>query len=208
MARRFDCRTLSVEPVVLPDGVSIVIANSNVRRGLVDSEYNTRRAECQSAANALGVAALRDATMADLEKIGATLAPSVYRRARHVITENDRTLAAAEALQKSELQTLRALMSASHRSLKTDFEVTVRPLDVLVELVDGALDGDGGCRMTGGGFGGCVVALVPTTRVSEVVTAIETHYENETGLTADIFVCQPSAGARVLEQRTFSAIDE
>ena len=150
-ATLIDCRTLSVEPVVLPDGVSIVIANSNVRRGLVDSEYNTRRAECQSAANALGVAALRDATMADLEKIGATLAPSVYRRARHVITENDRTLAAAEALQKSELQTLRALMSASHRSLKTDFEVTVRPLDVLVELVDGALDGDGGCRMTGGG---------------------------------------------------------
>ncbi len=197
-ATLIDCRSLEVKPVPLPDDVSIVIINSNVRRGLVDSEYNARRSECEEGARLLGVRALRDATMPQLEAAKDVLTPQVYRRARHVISENTRTESAAAAMRRGDIATLSQLMAESHASLKDDFEVTVPALNILVDLVDGVMEGHGGARMTGGGFGGCIVALSPKDRVDAIRDIVEAEYESSTGLRADIFVCQPSEGARAL----------
>ena len=190
-----DCRSLAVKPVPVPDNAAIMIFNSNVTRGLVDSAYNVRREQCETAARHFGIPALRDLDLATLEARAGELDPVVLRRARHVVTEDDRVLAAADALQAGDLERLGALMAASHASMRDDFEITVPAIDNLVDIVKGVIGTQGGVRMTGGGFGGCVVAVVPHALVDAARAAVEREYRSPDGKPATIYVCKPAAGA-------------
>ena len=190
-----DCRTLQTELISVPDDLAIMIINSNVKRGLVDSEYNLRRQQCEQAATAMGVEALRDADMVLLNQFKGQLDPVVYKRARHVISENLRTQAAARALSQSDYATLSVLMAESHASMRDDFEITVAPIDYIVEILSELLGDKGGVRMTGGGFGGCVVALMPHELVEDAKALIEQKYQAETGYQADMYICAASSGA-------------
>lgn len=193
-----DCRSLEVSPVSIPEDLAVVIINSNIKRGLVDSEYNTRRKQCEAAAKALGVKALRDASLVDLSQIQAMLDPIVYKRAHHVITENERTLKAALALANEDYPLLSKLMAESHNSMRDDFEITVPAIDYLVNIVQGVIGNQGGVRMTGGGFGGCVVALVPKDKVGDVKDAVSQNYHKKFAIKEDFYICQPSEGAHKL----------
>ena len=193
-----DCRSLEIQHISIPEDLSIIIVYSGVQRGLVDSEYNQRRLECEEAAALLGVTALRDADLTLLKSKKSQLSEQVFRRARHVITENQRTLKAGQALTTGDITTLSQLMADSHWSLHHDYEVTVAPLDLLVNLIKEVLGELGGARMTGGGFGGCVVALCPHHLVDQVRSHLDTHYEQQSGLTPNIFICSASSGARVI----------
>ncbi|MFQ6371793.1 galactokinase [Shewanella sp. YIC-542] len=195
-----DCRSLSATPVAFPREWALVIINSNVQRGLVGSEYNARRAQCEAGAAHYGVGALRDLTPEDIGDIAARLDDVTARRVRHVVTENCRTLQAAKALAHGDMATMSQLMAQSHASMRDDFAITVPPVDYLVTLVDSIVGSQGGVRMTGGGFGGCVVALMPVALITEVKSQIATNYPKHSGLTADVFVCQPAAGAEVVAQ--------
>ena len=193
-----DCRSLEVSPVSIPEDLAVVIINSNIKRGLVDSEYNTRRKQCEAAAKALGVKALRDASLIDLLQIQASLDPIVYKRAHHVITENERTLKAAHALANEDYPLLSKLMAESHNSMRDDFQITVPAIDYLVNIVQGVIGNQGGVRMTGGGFGGCVVALVPKDKVGDVKDAVSQNYHKKFAIKEDFYICQPSEGAHKL----------
>jgi galactokinase len=190
-----DCRSLEVRPVPIPEGAAIMIFNSHVSRGLVDSAYNARRLQCEEAARHFGVPALRDVSLAHLETRGAELDPVVLRRARHVVTENDRVAAAAQALAGGDLQRMGELMAASHASMRDGFEITVPAIDQLVDIVKDAIGQSGGVRMTGGGFGGCVVALVPNALVGTARAAVEKAYRSPKGEPATVYVCRAAAGA-------------
>uniref|UniRef100_A0A8B9CJD9 Galactokinase n=1 Tax=Anser brachyrhynchus TaxID=132585 RepID=A0A8B9CJD9_9AVES len=170
-----DCRSLETVPVPLTDAsLAVLITNSNVRHTLTGSEYPTRRRQCQEAAAALGKASLRDATMAELEAARGRLGEEVYRRARHVIGEIERTVQAARALQDRDYGTFGRLMVESHNSLRDDYDVSCPELD---ELVAAALEVDGvyGSRMTGGGFGGCTVTLL----VAEAAERAQQHIQED-----------------------------
>ncbi|GFD85180.1 galactokinase [Alteromonas sp. KUL150] len=195
MAMLLDCQSLAIEHSPLPDSHQIVIINSNVKRGLVDSEYNLRRQQCEQGASLLGVSSLREATMEMLEGAKAHMPEVVYRRAKHIVTENARTLAASQALKTGDIETVSETMAQSHISMRDDFEITVRPIDYLVEIIGDVLGKSGGVRMTGGGFGGCVVALVPTDKVDAVKRVVADKYFDETGYNADIYVCTATQGA-------------
>ena len=149
-----DCRTLDCTPQRLPVGVAIAIVNSRVARGLVDSAYNERRRQCEAAAAALGVAALRDADAAMLEARRNAMDPLVHARARHIVSENDRVLATFDAMGRGDLAAIGELMRASHASMRDDFQITVPAIDRLADIANAAIGGAGGARMTGGGFGG------------------------------------------------------
>jgi galactokinase len=190
-----DCRSLETQSVPVPKNAAVVIINSNVKRGLVDSEYNTRREQCESAARFFGVKALRDVDPQLFFSIEHELDPVVARRARHVITENERTLAAAEALNSGNLKKMGVLMAQSHASMRDDFEITVPQIDKLVEIVKTVIGDKGGVRMTGGGFGGCIVALIPSELVDSVRLSVEQQYQAATGLKETFYVCKASQGA-------------
>ncbi|MBF7993955.1 galactokinase [Rahnella laticis] len=192
-----DCRSLETRAVSMPENAAVVIINSNVKRGLVDSEYNARREQCEVAARFFGVKALRDVDPALFFSIQDELDPVVARRARHVITENDRTLAAADALASGDLKRMGELMAESHASMRDDFEITVPQIDKLVEIVKEVIGDKGGVRMTGGGFGGCIVALVPTEMVDKVRHAVEQQYQAHSGLKETFYVCTASQGAGI-----------
>ncbi|MBP2851019.1 galactokinase [Dickeya oryzae] len=194
-----DCRSLETRAVSMPDNVAVMIINSNVKRGLVDSEYNTRRQQCEAAARYFQVKALRDVSEADFAAKAAGLDDVVARRARHIITENARTLAAADALTRGDLRQMGELMAASHASMRDDFEITVPPIDTLVEIVKAVIGDEGGVRMTGGGFGGCIVALIPQQQVTAVQNAVMREYPAKTGLQPTCYVCQASSGAGYVE---------
>lgn len=194
-AMLLDCQSLEIEHSPLPSTHQIVIINSNVKRGLVDSEYNLRREQCEESASILGVSSLRGATLEQLENTKSEMSDVVYRRARHIITENARTLTAAQALKEGDIATVSQAMAESHVSMRDDFEITVKPIDFLVEIISEVLGESGGVRMTGGGFGGCVVALVPTDKVSAVKQVVEDNYFDETGYKADVYVCTATQGA-------------
>ena len=193
-----DCRSLAVEPVPIPTDLAVLIVHSRVERGLVDSAYNQRRAQCEQAARHFGVGSLRDLDLATLGARGEELDPVVFRRARHVLTENQRVLDARDALVANDLPRLGQLMAASHASMRDDFEITVPAIDRLVEILQSSIGSHGGARMTGGGFGGCVVALLPLERVAAARAAVDAHYRSPTGLPALIYLCSASAGARTL----------
>ena len=197
-----DCRSRTTTAVAMTDPtVTVLTINTNVRHKLAESEYAKRRSQCEAAARVLGVAALRDAGLDALAAAQAQLDPVVFRRARHVITENDRTRQAAQAIQNSDWEAVGRLMYDSHRSLRDDYEVSCPELDTVVDIARGlgAARGVIGCRMTGGGFGGCAVSLVRTEAVSSTTRALETAYEKKTGRQPIIFSSRPAAGARVLK---------
>jgi galactokinase len=194
-ALMIDCRSLEVRPVPIPANAAIMIFNSHVARGLVDSAYNTRREQCEEAARHFGLPALRDLDLATLEARAAELDPIVLRRARHVVTENARVEAAAQALAAGDLVRMGELMEASHASMRDDFEITVPAIDQLVGIVKSVIGTAGGVRMTGGGFGGCVVALVPHELVDAAREAVERAYSAPNGGSATIYVCRAAAGA-------------
>ncbi|MCZ4058933.1 galactokinase [Pantoea sp. LMR881] len=194
-AMLLDCRTLSTRPVSLPDDVAVVIINSNFRRSLVGSEYNTRRQQCETGARFFEKQALRDVGLAEFQAAESRLDPEVAKRVRHVLTENARTLEAAEALSRGDLKRMGELMAESHASMRDDFEITVPPIDTLVEIVKAEIGERGGVRMTGGGFGGCVVALIPLDQVDQVKAAVAAQYEAKTGIKETFYVCKASEGA-------------
>ena len=191
-----DCRSLELTDAPIPGDVAIMIVHSGVTRGLVDGHYNERRRQCEAAAAAMGVPALRDADLNMLAK--ASLDATTMSRARHVITENQRTLDAADALAKGDLSALGLLMEQSHTSMRDDFEITVPPIDELVMLLQKTIGPEGGARMTGGGFGGACVALMPADRVSDVRAAIEANYRTPDGSMALIMIERPGAGVSIL----------
>jgi galactokinase len=191
-----DCRSLETRAVPLPPGTAVVILDTSTRRGLVDSAYNERRAHCEAAAEALDVEALRDVSMEEFERQGAILEPQMRRRARHVITENTRTLEAAAAMERGDAARMGVLMNASHASLRDDFEVSRRELDVMVELAQ-AHAACHGARMTGAGFGGCAVALVRAEGAEEFASTVSARYQAATGLEPKLYVCSASAGASI-----------
>jgi len=197
-ATLIDCRDLALSPVTLPEELGVLIVDSKVKRGLVESAYNERRAQCEAAARALGVSSLRELNLERLERGAAQLSALELRRARHVISENARTLATVEALKRADLKALGEHMRASHESLRLDFEVTVPQVDLIASILNEVIGDQGGARMTGGGFGGCVVALAPQALLAELRAAIEGRYERETGLRPAVYSCQPRAGARLL----------
>jgi galactokinase len=192
-----DCRTLACDPVPLPDDTVVVILDTATRRGLVDSAYNERRAQCEAAAAHFGVPALRDVSAARFEREGGGLDPRALRRARHVITENQRTVDAAHAMRAGDAATRGRLMNASHDSLRGDFEVSSDALDLMVEIARAA-PGCLGARMTGAGFGGCAVALVQRARAAEFVARVEDGYRARAGRDPQIYVSGASAGAAVV----------
>jgi galactokinase len=191
-----DCRSLALTDAPIPDDVAIMIVHSGVTRGLVEGHYNERRRQCESAAQAMGVAALRDADMVMLD--AAKLDPVTHARARHVITENQRTLDATSALARSDLKALGRLMAESHTSMRDDFEITVPAIDELVALLQSAIGEYGGARMTGGGFGGACVAILPMSRVDEVSAAIRAGYHTPNGDAPVIMVERPVPGSSLL----------
>ncbi|HHF3237228.1 TPA: galactokinase [Vibrio alginolyticus] len=204
-AMLLDCRNLETEAVSMPEDIAVVIINSNKKRGLVDSEYNTRRDQCEEAARIFGVKALRDVTIEQFNEKVSELDGIVAKRARHVITENDRTVEAAQALRAHDLKRIGELMAESHASMRDDFEITVKEIDILVEMVKEVIGDQGGVRMTGGGFGGCIVALVPPALVEDVKATVEAKYQAATGLKESIYVCQAQNGAGLInnaEERT------
>ena len=190
-----DCRTLGTKAVSMPKGVAVVIINSNFKRTLVGSEYNTRREQCETGARFFQQPALRDVKIAEFNAVAHELDPVVAKRVRHVLTENARTLEAATALEKGDLKRMGELMAESHASMRDDFEITVPQIDTLVEIVKATIGDKGGVRMTGGGFGGCVVALVPEECVDPVKQAVAQQYEATTGIKETFYVCKPSQGA-------------
>ena len=178
-----------------PSDLAVMIVESGVVRGLVDGKYNERRAQCETAADVLGVAALRDAAMDDLERARGQLTDACYRRARHVITDSQRVAAAAAALGAHDLPALGAIMAASHRSMRDDFEASVPPVDRLVGALQALIGPDGGARLTGGGFGGAVVAILPRAQVDRVAAALPDVYRTPDGAAPTVLVERPASGA-------------
>lgn len=192
-----DCRTLATQTAPLPTGCAVVVLDTATRRGLVDSAYNERRQQCEAAAAFFGVKALRDVTSATFEAQAHALDAVTRRRARHVITENERTLAAKDAMLANDVQQLGALMNASHISLRDDFAVSSAALDAIVEAA-WAQPACYGARMTGAGFGGCAVALVNNAEVEVFVQQVSADYSRRTGFTPQVYVCQATDGAAVV----------
>ena len=192
-----DCRSLKTKAVAMPKGIAVVIINSNVQRGLVGSEYNTRRTQCEEAARFFGVETLREVDLAAFENRKPGLDPLTARRARHVITDSQRAIDLSSALEAGDLTRIGQLMADSHASMRDDFEITVPAVDTLVDIVKGAVGDQGGARMTGGGFGGCVVALAAPDKVDSIRNAVAAQYKAVSGLEAVIYVCRASAGAGV-----------
>jgi len=194
-----DCRSVQHELLPLPPDVKLVICNSQVRRELASGEYNQRRAQCEAGVLSLrahlpGISALRDVPLEELERHRSALTEVVYRRCRHVCSENQRVRDAARCLQSGDLSGFGRLMGESHRSLRDDYEVSCRELDLLVEIARGT-DGVSGARMTGGGFGGCTVNLVRASAVPGFEQTMRREYERATGRIVDIYVCSAAEGA-------------
>jgi len=189
-----DCRSLEFRLLPLPDNVRLIICNTMVKHELASSAYNERRAQCEAGAKHLNVAALRDVTLEQLEQHRRGLPEVVYRRCRHVISENGRVLAAGEALEQGDLNRFGQLMAESHQSLRDDYEVSVDELDLMVELAQ-QVEGVYGARMTGGGFGGCTVNLVRTENVEEFRARVAEGYERVTNLKPEIYITTPANGA-------------
>lgn len=196
-----DCRSLNITPTPVPQGYAIAIINSNVKHDLVTGEYNSRRQECEIAADFFGVKALRDVTPEQFTARATELQQYnelAYKRAKHVISENHRVLAAVEALKAQDMSKLGELMAQSHDSMRDDFEITIPEIDYLVELAQVAIGNDGGARMTGGGFGGCIVCLVLNEKVEPLRQLIADHYQKQTGIQETFYVCTASDGVKQL----------
>ena len=193
-----DCRDQSFQqiPFSNPD-IVVLIINSEVKHELSGGEYAQRRSQCEVALEKLGAKSYRDVTLQQVQEKKAELDPVVFNRAHHVVTEIARTVKTAEAMKKNAWQTVGELMYASHASLRDDFEVSCKELDVLVEIA-GKTDGVIGARMTGGGFGGCIVALVQGNKADSISDSICREYESQTGVKPTAFMTRPGQGAHVI----------
>ena len=198
-AMLLDCRDLSYRLAPIPADLSLVICNSMIKHSHAGGEYNTRRAEIEAGTQIIRlhrpeVHFLRDATLADLERWGDEMLPDVLKRCRHVISENLRTVAAADALEQGDLETLRRLMAESHASYRDDFEASCKEADILVALAsrEAACVGS---RLTGGGFGGCTVNLVHANEAEEFANKLLKDYLKATGIAAELYHCHAAAGA-------------
>jgi galactokinase len=194
-----DCRDLSFKLAPIPASVALVIANTMVKHSVAGGEYTSRRAEVEEAAAVIArhrpeVQFLRDATVEDLHKWGAEMSPNALKRARHVITENTRTVAAADALMRHDLKELGRLMAEAHASYSFDFEASCAEADTMVMLAN-ELPGLIGARLTGGGFGGCTINLVERGKADEFAEALAASYATETGIVPQIHICHASSGA-------------
>ncbi len=205
-----DCRSLETQSVPLPTGTVVVVLDTATRRGLVDSAYNERRAQCEAVAQFFQVKALRDLTLAQLNEKREQLDRLAYRRARHVISENERTQLAAEAMKRAEgaqsvtvsseaAIELGQLMQLSHMSLRDDFEVSNHELNVMVECAEHQA-GCYGARMTGAGFGGCAVALVRQDAADDFSADVAMEYQAATGLTPNVYICTATNGAEIVSR--------
>ena len=194
-----DCRSLRFEPLAIPGSVKLVICNTMVKHELASSEYNRRRADCEEAVQRLarilpGIRALRDVTHEQLERHRAVLPNIVYKRALHIITENERVLDGAEALRAGDVRRFGKRMAESHVSLRDLYEVSCPELDLMVDLAK-RQQGVYGARMTGGGFGGATINLVEAPSVDEFTKNVARSYQGETGIAPQIYICEPVDGA-------------
>ncbi|HET7113658.1 MAG TPA: galactokinase [Pyrinomonadaceae bacterium] len=198
-ALMLDCRSLEYKLLPVPETVRLVVCDTMVKHANASSGYNERRAQCEAGVKHLAhylphVKTLRDVTIEELEEYGRDLPDVIYRRCRHVITENARVIAAAQALNDGDLHRFRQLMAESHLSLRDDYEVSSRELDLMVELA-AEVEGVYGARMTGGGFGGCTINLVDSDHVPNFNRIVAKGYEQITSLKPEIYVCEASKGA-------------
>jgi galactokinase len=197
-----DCRSRRPELVPMSDSsVALLIVNTNVKHELTGGGYAQRRAQCEQAAQILGVPSLRDASEDLLQAARSRMDDVVFRRARHVIGEIQRTVQAAAEVRASNWPVVGQLMYASHASLRDDYEVSCAELDVVVDIgrAIGPAGGVMGCRMTGGGFGGCAVALVRADQMAAISQRLAAEYEQRTNIKPTLFVSRPAAGAMVLK---------
>jgi galactokinase len=192
-----DCRSLETQPVPLPPGTAAVVLDTGTRRGLLDSAYNERRAQCEAAARFFGVPALRDVSVERFEAQAGQLEDVVRRRARHVVTENARTLQAADAMRHGDAVAFGGLMDASHASLRDDFEVSSHELNVMADCARRHV-ACYGARMTGGGFGGCAIALVGAEAAQAFAAGVAADYQAATSITPNIYICAATNGAAVV----------
>jgi galactokinase len=204
-ALMLDCRSLEYRLLPIPPDVRLVICNSMVKHQHAGGEYNERRDEVEEGTRILhhykpSIHLLRDATQEDLLQVQAQMPDKVFRRCRHIITENDRVARAADALERDDLALFGALMFEAHRSIRDDFEASCDELDTLVDIAS-TLPGCYGARMTGGGFGGCTVNLVKEAEAMSFRDAIQKRYRDATGIHSDVYLCRASAGAgRVVDR--------
>lgn len=201
-----DCRDLSSQHVPLPDNCSVIVGDTKVERSLASSAYNERRAQCEEAVRIFqkhdgAIRALRDVTPEFISQHEDELPDVVRKRARHVVSENARTLLSVEALKRGDLATFGRAMIASHASLRDDYEVSCRELDAMVEAalrVEGVI----GARMTGGGFGGCAVSLVRNDAVERYLNEVPAAYKKAAGIEPAVYVCQAADGASVVRRES------
>lgn len=191
-----DCRSLEYETLPMPPGLSVVVLDTTTRRGLVTSAYNQRRHECERGARLLGVPTLRDADELTLSARGHLLDLTLRRRVEHVLSENERTLRAREALLRGDTELLGRLLDESHRSLRELYEVSSPALDGIVQIAR-SVKGCFGARMTGAGFAGCALALVEGPKTESFVAEVTRRYCAELGVEPVLYVCGPAAGAEV-----------
>jgi galactokinase len=199
-ALMLDCRSLEYQLLSIPQDVCLVVCNSMVRHELASGEYNRRRADCEEGVRLLqphlsGIRALRDVSISDLGAWKQALPERIYRRCRHIVTENQRVLAAAKALQSGNTAEFGQLMYQSHASMRDDYEISCRELDVLVDLAS-SRPGVLGARMTGGGFGGCTVNLLRADHSAAFKEDIARAYRDATGIIPEIYICEPAQGAQ------------
>jgi len=204
-----DCRTLEFQLVQVPQKIHLVICNTMVKHEHGAGEYNARRAECEEGVRLLrevlpGIRALRDVSPTELENHRGQLSGTIYKRCLHVVTENERAQKAAAAFRTGEIGALGKLMADSHRSLRDDFEVSCRELDVMVEIAS-RQRGLYGARMTGGGFGGCTINLVDANESAEFGKRVAAEYEAATKLRPDIYICEAGQGAEAIPLDVTSA---
>ena len=213
-----DCRTLDFTPTNMAEtSLSpkdplpvLVVANSNIKHSIGDGEYPIRVTQCKGATEALQkvipeICMLRDASMHDIEKAKEFMSEIEYNRAKHVVTENDRTVRAREALEEGNWKEVGELMNASHSSMRDDYEVSCEEVDVLVEIAQ-EFPGVYGSRLTGGGFGGCTVTLVAEDRAEDLMAHIKSEYKARTGIDCPCFVTRPARGAHLISTKDLKAI--
>ena len=202
-ALMLDCRSLDYELVPIPESVKLVICNTGVKHTLAGGEYNRRREECEEAASSLAKAmphirSLRDVTLEQLDEHRGVLSEVLYKRAKHIVMENERVMNSVEALRAGDLRRFGKYMAESHVSLRDLFEVSCAELDLMVELAN-RQQGVYGARMTGGGFGGATINLVDAQHASEFAERVAEGYQKETGIAAAVYICVPADGASLVE---------
>jgi galactokinase len=202
-ALMIDCRSLEYRTLQLPPKVSLVICNTMVKHKLQAGEYNVRRAECEEAVRKLsaalpGIRSLREVDLEQLTQNRGLLSETLYRRCRHVISENARVRKVADLFAQGKIGGLREVMSASHQSMRDDYEISCRELDVMVKIAE-RQRGLYGARMTGGGFGGCTINLVDVEQAADFERLVSAEYESEIGLRPDVYICEASQGAERVE---------